>query len=458
MATPHSPIIRADREAPKAHRFLPPAFIDAVQSFGADFQEYGSTVLAVRSLNTYPRFQDPAATKPGNLRAKSSDQPCCETAFPVDERFDRVVNGVRRLRTRDDYPRDEQGHIDLSIVPGKMSLTQVMEGIKEGTFKLKNSPEEIKKTGILEVEPGPRASIPSADPNYQKPTFRFDLRGGEPPPQIDISAVRSESEEITPIESASPQPGWWDTAQFGDWSIKRNYRHEVEYQFPGEEPKKLEVFGLPAINAKGEHHVLPLTSDIDGAYLAIPAGLEEALKNDPELKKTLIPINTKEKGHESDNTAKLIVELLKLNEFMRKQGKPTLTVNEINENATKWGNVTAVEGYFMININKRFTEKVPHVRDPFQHGMEINYDGPPSDISKLDHIGYHDGKKLLHSTTSIEETAGYIAHEKILEKSKIKVPDKEMWRPLKLLSETASHESKQFEEKKDEPSRGAKLG
>ncbi|MHB1949819.1 MAG: hypothetical protein ACYCQI_17110 [Gammaproteobacteria bacterium] len=404
--------IEAQRESYKTHEYIPPAFVSAVQSVAEEFKEFGDLVLSTRGLSALPAYEDPAAPKPGSVKAKSSTQKFIETRLPVDPRLSRIeekssIGGYAHVEEKkysirgyahDDFPRDKEGKVALPIMQERKNLNRIMQGIADGTYILVDTPAEIKESGILRVRT-------KSDNEYESaPIFSIHLNEGQAPVKIDREKTLTDFAERAP-----PMPTWWDPKN-GDWSECFNHRFPAYVQFPGEyRARPLEIYGQSAMTDDGIPIVLPITSDIDGASLTVPMDLKKQMEA-KGYGSAFVEIDTKEKGKESSAVAAMVNELRRINEFMESIGKPTISLEEIRKAAARMGNGTPFEVYISVLINKRFNNGVEHIRDPLQHGFENRNNSKI--LQDLDgatvHIGCQQGKKFMRETQGEKGYANFI--------------------------------------------------
>lgn len=367
----------------------PPYFVDAVLNVSNTYK----TAITFRGNQPIQAFLNPAAPKPGFVKAKNSAHALVKGVIPFDSKVLGRIEKDGSMREYDindksviKYPdklvgnkKDANGKITESGIHHQITLEEVTIGLKNGELKLLEDPV---KNNILKV------SAVSDNPKINQVIYGIDL-GKFSAPTLATEEKRTLARVGSKIEIDAPS--WWDEKNWGNFTEQQHHLYSVNYQATAQTPAKpLMVLALQ----DDQKHSVPIRMDQDLLWIAKPTdekslGLTTSLA--PEMHQ---PLNTFDKDHGPSNTADLMLRLFALDEQISQQTKqprkfPTLEDIPAYQVAAL-GNVTPFEAYTSFKLNDEVNLKVGSqkiMKNMVQHGAENRSPFAPSDLDgKMLHI------------------------------------------------------------------------
>lgn len=256
-----SPIVREGEKQTRAS--LPALHIlsvaDTLKDLGIEVAPFRVTAGAQTTI--------PHAPKPPSSYLKNGKSGMSYGVIPCDLNMATMLSSTNTITTLS-QPKGNNivpdiVNTDVRKVQWAKPLEQILEGLAANTpeFVLVNSPEEIKKTGILEVRINSYDGVGNYDGSntnqfaIRDVIYRIDLKNTNLTQPLATDANRT---------SDAAKPTWWSDDVFGSFTNKVKCGFPIEYKTPNDNAfKPYEVYGR--LNEEGE--ILAITGDQDGLLI-----------------------------------------------------------------------------------------------------------------------------------------------------------------------------------------------
>lgn len=374
---------------------IPPLFAQYLKSVS---EQLGCT-FAIRVGEPFQRYLMPAAPKPSSVKAKNGNWGFTKGVISKEVKLGKIERDETDHKLHQKHRADYEVPKDQATTLHRLSLQEVLAGIKSGDFIRVGTDEDITRTGRLVVKakddkaPDPNTILFSLDLN--------DIQRRIPPIKIERELVKAGEIKY------EPQPNWWKK-EWGDFEEQSQHYYAAQYKDTEDKAfNDIHVFGVP----DGKGNVLPITGDQDLFWISRPPVLKELGGGtfSPEaMQEATRVVNT--------FTPEGVVDMI--NARINMQGD-NLDLDAITDSAVaRLGCITPYESYLIDICNAPFNQDVHHFRDLFQHGAENRNPGKPSPIDAP--MLYINSERMELRNNEIEHVE-YILTPGFLEKNIIDV-------------------------------------